>query len=94
MNRSTSPLVKGRGYALFDEQAAFGLRTVATSVLDAEGAPVGGMSLMIPSERSGIWHSDDAGIGVGTSPPLFPHVRASFCIKTTNPAEAAGESKP
>ncbi|MBE0531797.1 MAG: IclR family transcriptional regulator [Rhodospirillales bacterium] len=44
-------LVRSQGYAVSDGENAFGLRTVAAPVLDADGVPVGGISLTITSER-------------------------------------------
>lgn len=46
--------VRAQGYAVSDGENAFGLRTVAAPVLDADGVPVGGVSLTIRSERMGI----------------------------------------
>lgn len=46
--------VRNQGYAVSDGENAFGLRTVAAPVLDADGRPVGGVSLTITSERMGI----------------------------------------
>ena len=46
--------VRAQGYAVSDGENAFGLRTVAAPVLDATGAPVGGVSFTITSERMGI----------------------------------------
>lgn len=46
--------VRDLGYAVSDGENAFGLRTVAAPILDAEGVPVGGVSLTITSERMGI----------------------------------------
>jgi len=47
-------LVRSQGYAVSDGENAFGLRTVAAPVLDADGAPVGGVSLTVTSERMAI----------------------------------------
>lgn len=46
--------VRSQGYAVSDGENAFGLRTVAAPVLNADGVPVGGVSLTITSERMGI----------------------------------------
>lgn len=46
--------VRSQGYAVSDGENAFGLRTVAAPVLNADGVPVGGISLTITSERMGI----------------------------------------
>lgn len=46
--------VRAQGYAVSDGENAFGLRTVAAPVFDADGVPVGGVSLTITSERMGI----------------------------------------
>lgn len=43
--------VRARGYAISDGENAFGLRTVAAPVLDANGAPIAGVSLTIRDER-------------------------------------------
>jgi IclR family transcriptional regulator, pca regulon regulatory protein len=44
--------VRARGHALSDGENAYGLRTVAAAVLDAEGAPIAGVSLTIHAERA------------------------------------------
>ncbi|WP_244457777.1 IclR family transcriptional regulator [Roseomonas fluvialis] len=43
--------VRARGYAVSDGENAYGLRTVAAPVLDAQGAPVAGVSLTIGGDR-------------------------------------------
>jgi IclR family pca regulon transcriptional regulator len=47
-------VVKDQGYAVSDGENAFGLRTVAAPVFDTTGAPVGGVSLTVTSERMDI----------------------------------------
>ncbi len=46
--------VRTDGYAISDGENAYGLRTVAAPVLDADDMPIGGVSLTITSERMGI----------------------------------------
>jgi IclR family pca regulon transcriptional regulator len=43
--------VRARGFAVSDGENAYGLRTVAAPVLDAEGKPVAGISLTIAATR-------------------------------------------
>lgn len=43
--------VRARGYAVSDGENAYGLRTVAAPVLDAQGAPAAGVSLTIGGGR-------------------------------------------
>ncbi len=47
-------LVRKRGYAVSDGENAYGLRTVATAVLDPDGFPVAGVSATINSERMNL----------------------------------------
>jgi IclR family transcriptional regulator, pca regulon regulatory protein len=46
--------VRARGHAVSDGENAFGLRTVAAAVRDADGAPVAGVSLTVHADRMGI----------------------------------------
>jgi IclR family pca regulon transcriptional regulator len=46
--------VRVRGFAVSDGENAYGLRTVAAPVLDAEGRPVAGVSLTINAQRMSI----------------------------------------
>ena len=46
--------VRARGFAVSDGENAYGLRTVAAPVFDAEGAPVAGVSLTIRAERTSV----------------------------------------
>jgi IclR family pca regulon transcriptional regulator len=43
--------VRTQGYAVSDGENAYGLRTVAAPVLNAEGAPIAGVSLTIDAQR-------------------------------------------
>jgi IclR family pca regulon transcriptional regulator len=43
--------VRQRGYAVSDGENAYGLRTIAAPILDADGQSVGGISLSVRSER-------------------------------------------
>ena len=52
MNRLA--LVRKRGYAVSDGENAYGLRTVAAAVLDADGLPVAGISATVSAERMGL----------------------------------------
>jgi len=46
--------VRSRGYAVSDGENAYGLRTVAAAVLDADQTPIAGVSLTVHAERIGI----------------------------------------
>lgn len=46
--------VRARGFAVSDGENAYGLRTVAAAIPDAEGAPIAGVSLTIHAERMGV----------------------------------------
>ncbi|MCZ8185777.1 MAG: helix-turn-helix domain-containing protein [Beijerinckiaceae bacterium] len=46
--------VRARGYALSDGENAYGLRTVAAAITDADGNPVAGVSLTIHAERDSM----------------------------------------
>ena len=52
MNRLA--LVRKRGYAVSDGENAYGLRTVAAAVLDADGEPVAGVSATCTVERMSL----------------------------------------
>ncbi len=52
MNRLA--LVRKRGYAISDGENAYGLRTVAAAVLDADGAPVAGVSATSSVDRMSL----------------------------------------
>jgi IclR family pca regulon transcriptional regulator len=43
--------VKARGYAVSDGENAYGLRTVAVPVFDADGLPLAGVSLTVDAQR-------------------------------------------
>ncbi len=43
--------VRERGYAVSDGENAYGLRTIAAPILDADGQPIAGISLSVRSER-------------------------------------------
>jgi len=43
--------VRERGYAISDGENAYGLRTIAAPILDADGQPIAGVSLSVRSER-------------------------------------------
>ena len=43
--------VRKRGYAISDGENAYGLRTIAAPILDADGRPIAGVSLSVRSER-------------------------------------------
>jgi len=43
--------VRERGYAVSDGENAYGLRTIAAPILDADGRPLAGVSLSVRSER-------------------------------------------
>ena len=43
--------VRQRGYAVSDGENAYGLRTIAAPILDADGHPIAGISLSVRSER-------------------------------------------
>lgn len=46
--------VRKQGYAVSDGENAYGLRTVAVPVLDADGKPVAGVSLTVDADRMSI----------------------------------------
>jgi IclR family pca regulon transcriptional regulator len=46
--------VRKQGYAVSDGENAYGLRTVAVPVLDAQGTPVAGVSLTVDADRKSI----------------------------------------
>ncbi|MCA0422254.1 MAG: helix-turn-helix domain-containing protein [Proteobacteria bacterium] len=46
--------VRAQGYAVSDGENAYGLRTVAATVLDADGQPIAGVSLTIHADRMPI----------------------------------------
>ena len=46
--------VRKQGYAVSDGENAYGLRTVAVPVFDAQGAPVAGVSLTVDADRMSI----------------------------------------
>lgn len=46
--------VRARGFAVSDGENAYGLRTVAAAVLDADGAPVAGVSLTVHADRIAV----------------------------------------
>ena len=46
--------VRERGYAVSDGENAYGLRTVAAAILDADGAPVAGVSLTVHADRMSL----------------------------------------
>jgi IclR family pca regulon transcriptional regulator len=43
--------VRERGYAVSDGENAYGLRTIAAPILDADDRPLAGVSLSVRSER-------------------------------------------
>lgn len=43
--------VRAQGFAVSDGENAYGLRTVAAAVLDADGAPIAGVSLTVHADR-------------------------------------------
>jgi IclR family pca regulon transcriptional regulator len=44
-------IVRQHGYAVSDGENAYGLRTIAAPILDADGQPIAGISLSVRSER-------------------------------------------
>ncbi len=58
--------VRAQGFAVSDGENAYGLRTVAAPVLDAEGRPVAGVSLTITASRQPLQDFVDLAAPVAT----------------------------
>ena len=52
--------IRSRGYAIDDEESAYGLRCVAAPVRDGRGAVVGALSLSSPAERLSLKAAEQA----------------------------------
>ncbi len=78
MNRLA--LVHKRGYAVSDGENAYGLRTVAAAVLDADGAPIAGISATVSAARMSLedFIQNVAPVVQGIAAELTQAVRMSF----------------
>jgi IclR family pca regulon transcriptional regulator len=72
--------VRARGFAVSDGENAYGLRTVAAPVLDADGRPVAGVSLTVAAARLpvGAFVADAAPVALRIAAELAEGVRLSL----------------